>query len=246
MEDEISILVIEDEVLIAETVRLMLQDFGYHIANVCYDFETALDAIRKMDYDLVLTDINLGDGVNGRSGFALIRELKKIHDCPFIFLTAFYDKDTIQTAAAMRPSAYLAKPVNAANLYASVQLAVENFRNNELSVSGEKLPSPDYIYIKVGKRMIRLLWSDVYYLESVKNYVMIRTPEYENGLPIRSSLLYVIKNMIPEDQQDRFVKISRSVAIDRSIIRSVADQNLHTHFGIFKCSPEFLIQHLKS
>lgn len=239
MENEISILIIEDEVLIAETIRMMLEDFGYHVKAVCYDYDTALQAIEKGDFDLVLTDINLGEGIVRRSGFDLMAEMSRSRKCPFIFLTAFDDKDTIRKAAALHPSAYLTKPINAPNLYASVQLAAENFRNDRSSALTEKPPYPDYIYIKLGKRVFKVIWADVYYMESIKNYVLIKTAEFDSGLLIRSSLLHILEQMMPPYHRNRFVKISRSIAIDSAIIRSFSDQHVQTSFGTFKCSSEF-------
>jgi DNA-binding NarL/FixJ family response regulator len=127
MENEIDILIVEDEALIAQKIKMQLEDFGYNIVAVCYNYGSAEKAINETLFDVLITDINLGDGLEIKSGIQLAKALKQIKDCPVIFLTAFSDKDTIKKAAALSPSAYLVKPVNTANLYATVQLAVENF-----------------------------------------------------------------------------------------------------------------------
>ena len=103
MENELSILIVEDEALIAQTLRLMLDDFGLHVAGVCYDYEQALEAVRSAEYDLLLTDINLGEGQGVRSGFELVRAMQALRNVPFIFLTAYDDRDTIRQAASLRP-----------------------------------------------------------------------------------------------------------------------------------------------
>lgn len=236
MENEISILVIEDEVLIAETIRMMLEDFGYHISAVCYDYDTALQAIKGAEFDLVLTDINLGEGIDQRSGFGLMAELNKEKGIPFIFLTAFDDRDTIRKAANLHPSAYLTKPVNASNMYASIQIAVENFKNQHAPAPGGNIACPDFFYVKLGKRVLKIVWGDVYYLEAVKNYVVIKTAEYQAGLVIRSSLSRILEEMMPVAYRSRFVKISRSIAVDSMIIQSYSEQEVQTIFGNFKCS----------
>lgn len=71
MESEISILIIEDEALIAQNIKMQLESFGYSIAGVCYKFNAALKAIEEVDYDLVITDINLGDGMYEKVAFVL-------------------------------------------------------------------------------------------------------------------------------------------------------------------------------
>ena len=239
MENEISMLVIEDEALIAETIRMMLEDFGYRVNAVCHDYDAALRAIITTGFDLVLTDINLGEGIEKRSGFDLMSELKKLKSCPFIFLTAFDDRDTIRKAADLNPSAYLTKPVNAANLFASVQIALENFKKGTLADPTDHIPSLDYIYIKLGRRVFKVVWAEVYSMEAVKNYVVIKTAKYNAGLVIRSSLSRILEEMMPPYHRSRFVKISRSLAIDRKIILSCYETEVHTTFGNFKCSIDF-------
>lgn len=234
METELSILIVEDEALIAETIRLMLADFGFHIAGVCYDYDQALMAIHWGQYDLLLTDLDLGEGLRDRSGFGLVSTMQAIQEVPFIFLTAFDDHDTIRRAARLRPSAYLTKPINPATLYASIQVAMEHFRTSQPIPLVENPTAPDFIYTKVGKRLIKLFWAEVYQLESIKNYVLLRTAEHPYGVPIRSSLLSVMQAMMPVNQQERFVRISRSMLIDRSIIRSYSETQVETLHGIFK------------
>lgn len=239
MENEISMLVIEDEALIAETIRMMLEDFGYRVHAVCHDYDTSLQAIKNPGFDLVVTDINLGEGTDKRSGFGLMAELNRLKSCPFIFLTAFDDRDTIRKAADLHPSAYLTKPVSAANLFASVQIAVENFRNRTAAVPTDRISSLDYIYIKLGRRVLKIVWTDVYSLEAVKNYVVVKTAEYNSGLVIRSSLSRILEEMMPLYHRRRFVKISRSLAIDRNAILSCYETEVHTTFGNFKCNIDF-------
>ena len=239
MENELSILLVEDDVLIGETLRLMLEDFGYHVTGVCYTYAQALDAVCRLDYDLLITDINLGDGLTQQSGLTLIGNLDKLKKVPFIFLTAFDDRDTIRQAAALKPSAYLTKPVKPVTLYAAIQVAVENFSTNQMSSATNKHSSPAFMYVKVGKRLLKLFWSDVYLLESIKNYVLIRTARYDYGIPIRSSLLSVMHEMMPTDQKGRFVKINRRLVIVRTIIRSWSDTQVETIHGVFTVSADF-------
>jgi len=235
MENELSILIVEDEALIAETIRLMLEDFGYHVAGICYGYDQALGAVCSAEYDLLLTDIDLGEGRQERSGFGLVKALTACRRVPFIFLTAFDDRDIIRQAASLMPSAYLTKPINPASLYACIQVGMEAFRSQQ--PPAPVAPArPGFFYTKVGRRLVKLDWSAVYQLESVKNYVLVRTAEYPYGLPLRSSLVSVWQAMMPVAQQARFVQISRSMVIDRAIIRSYGAMTVETRYGVFKCT----------
>jgi DNA-binding response OmpR family regulator len=236
MENNIDILIIEDEALIAETIRMQLEDFGYHICNVCYKFETAMQAIEKADYDLVITDINLGHGIDEKSGLVLMNQMKRVKKCPFIFLTAFSDRDTLKKATSLYPSAYLVKPVNEANLFAAIQLAVENYQNTKSPgyENSDEKPAPDYFFVKSGTRLIKVFWKDVYCLESVKNYVRIKSTAHTADLLVRASLQQFLKSNIPEIFRKLFVKINRSTAIAKDTILKINEDSVETRFGIFE------------
>lgn len=236
MENNIDILIIEDEAIIAETIRQQLEDFGYNISNVCYKFETAERAIEKADFDLVITDINLGSGLNEKSGLILMERMKRIKKCPFIFLTAFGDRDTLKKATSLYPSAYLVKPVNAANLFAAIQLAVENYQNIKSpgydSIEEESIP--DYFFVKSGTKLIKVFWKEVYCLESVKNYVRIKSAAHNTDLLVRASLQQFLRANVPEVFRRLFIKINRSTAITKDSILKINEDSVETRFGIFE------------
>jgi DNA-binding response OmpR family regulator len=246
MENNIDILVIEDEALIAETIRMQLEDFGYHICNVCYKYETAVEAIEKADYDLVITDINLGHGIDEKSGLTLMNQMKRIKKCPFIFLTAFSDRDTLKKAISMYPSAYLVKPVNAANLFASIQLAVENYQHTRSPgyEMNDPEPVPDYFFVKSGTRLIRICWKEVYCIESVKNYVRIRSTAHHTDLLVRASLQQFLNTNVPEVFRRLFIKINRSTAIAKDTILQIHDNRVETRFGIFEKTGDINLEEL--
>jgi two-component system, LytTR family, response regulator LytT len=244
MENEIDILLVEDEALIAENIKMHLEDFGYHITKVCYNYTTALQAITENSFDVLITDINLGDGIDKKSGIQLAQQLQQIKSCPIIFLTAFSDKDTIKKATALSPSAYLVKPVNAPNLYAAVQLAVENFSKHTSAELDEKADVPDYFFIKQGNNLIKLFWKDIYHMEALKNYVKIKTPDYNTGVLFRGSLQQVLQNMLPAAFKGNFVKISRSEAITKNSITKVGKGFIETTYGQFKISSDLKIEDL--
>jgi DNA-binding response OmpR family regulator len=236
MENNIDILIIEDEVLIAETIRMQLEDFGYNICNVCYKYETAMQAIEKADYDVVITDINLGHGIDEKSGLSLMNLMKRIKKCPFIFLTAFSDRDTLKKAVSLYPSAYLVKPVNAANLFAAIQLAVENYQNTQSPEydTGDGEAVPDYFFVKSGTKLIKVFWKDVYCLESVKNYVRIKSTAHHADLLVRASLQQFLKSNMPENFRKLFIKINRSTAIAKHTILKINENSVETQFGVLE------------
>lgn len=239
MENDIDILLIEDEALIAETLRMQLEDFGYNISEVCYTYGTALKAIEKASYDLVITDINLGNGADDRSGLSLMNHIKRVKKCPFIFLTALSDRDTLKKATSLYPSAYLVKPVNAANLFAAIQLAVENYQHARSAAieNSDQESVPDYFFVKNGTRLIKVFWKDIYCMESVKNYVRIKNTDHADLL-VRASLQQFLKANIPAIFRNLFIRINRSTAIAKNTILKINEDSVETRYGIFEKTGE--------
>ncbi len=238
MENEINILIVEDEALIAQNIKMQLEDFGYAITGVCYNYDAAIKAIAATNYDVLITDINLGDGIDKKSGLQLAQQVKQSKNCPVIFLTAFSDKDTIKKAAVSSPSAYLVKPINAAGLFAAVQLAVENYNNTKNSIE-EINKLPDYFFVKQGAKFVKIFWQEVYHLEAIKNYVKIKTTMHTCAFLVRGSLQQVMQVMIPLHLQNKFIKISRAEAVEKSSIINIEKDIMETKYGKFKLSGEF-------
>ncbi len=143
-----------------------------------------------------MTDINLGDGIDTKSGLQIAQHLKQKKDCPIIFLTAFSDRDTIKKATALSPSAYLGKPVTAAYLFAAVQIAVDNYLNKQIP-QVEKEETPDFFFVKQGTKYVKVFWKDVYHLEAIKNYVKIAITGQSSCALISGSLQNVLHNLLP-------------------------------------------------
>lgn len=228
MESKLSILIVEDEALIAENLRLTLEDLGYQVPEACYTYAEAMEAFQRLPPDLVMLDINLSSADPAQDGLALGKYLAEHTDLPFIFLTAYNDLDTIRQATGLAPSGYLIKPVNMATLFAAVQTALANAGSRTTAA----LPTPEmqtqalpeYFFVKVGQRTHKLLWNDVVSMEAGKNYVTLRTADPTRGYPLRSSLSYVVDNLVPEHLRNNFVRASRSLVLNSALITSF-DQN---------------------
>ncbi len=237
MENEISILIVEDEGLIAHHIKTLLQSFGYSIAGVFYKYQKALIAIDELRFDVLITDINLGSGIDEKSGIQIAEHAKQKKDCPVIFLTAFSDRDIIKKASALTPSAYLVKPVNAANLFAAVQLAVDNFIAKDKSTI-EKEEMPNYFFAKQGSQLIKIFWKDIYHLEYVKNYVKIKSTQHKFAVLIRGSLKQMLEAMLPPAYKNNFIRINRSEIIAKRDILKMDKEVVETAYGKYKLSSE--------
>lgn len=100
------ILIVEDEVLIANFIEKMLRKEGFSNLEIANDIKTAEVKFNTFRPDIVLMDINL-EGPN--TGIDLAA--KKNEEAKIIYITAQNDPDTIQKAISTNPETYLTKPV---------------------------------------------------------------------------------------------------------------------------------------
>src|SRR5690348_12950127 len=107
MSAEIKIGIVEDELIIAEKIKLLLEGMGYLICEPVSSYDEALAMIEKEKPDMLLLDINLNDK---KDGIDLAEQVNRQHRIPFIFLTANSDRATIERAKKVNPNAYLVKP----------------------------------------------------------------------------------------------------------------------------------------
>lgn len=123
----IKALIIEDEPLIAEDIRDCLSNLDYQPVDVAYSKEQAFRFLEKYDLDIVLLDINLGSKTDGIEIAKIINEKYKI---PFIYLTSYSDKATLEMAKITRPWGYLVKPFQEHDLFTSLEIALFNFSSS--------------------------------------------------------------------------------------------------------------------
>ena len=116
-----NILVVEDEGIIAEDIRVTLERVGHNVVAVCASGEEAIGLVDEHPPDLVLMDIHLAGAVDGIETAARIRSR---HDLPIIYLTAYADSETLLRAKETGPFAYLVKPFDEKDLKPAIELTL--------------------------------------------------------------------------------------------------------------------------
>jgi DNA-binding NarL/FixJ family response regulator len=133
------ILIVEDELIVAENIGAILEGEGYEVCGIAMSADEALVLFEEKNPHLVLCDIFIK---GSRNGIALAAELRKRTDVPFIFLTAYADRDTVKQASATQPAAYLIKPFAEKQLIAAVDTALLTFYQRDVAADGQMLPEP--------------------------------------------------------------------------------------------------------
>lgn len=124
MNTRIRIVVVEDEVLIAEDIRDCLTNVDYSVEAVVHNKEDAIEALEFIQPDLALLDINLGDDYHG---FDIAKVINERIFCPFLYLTSYSSKEIINQAKHTRPMGYIVKPFSEADLFSAVEIGLFNF-----------------------------------------------------------------------------------------------------------------------
>ena len=124
------ILVVEDEPLVAQDLAMILEKGGYQIAGVANDGLTALEYLNSRKPDLALLDINLS---STHSGFDIAEVIREKYHIPFIFITAFSDRHTLEKAKGLMPDAYIIKPFKKKDVLVNVELAFHKYESQDSS-----------------------------------------------------------------------------------------------------------------
>lgn len=136
--EDIKILVVEDENIIALNIKKKLKSFGYTVPAIV---STAEDAIKMTEItfpDLILMDVMLKGEMDGVQA---IEEIRKKFDIPVIYLTAYSDDEVLERAKLTQPYGYIVKPFKANDLRTNIEIAL--YRHKMEKSTGKKNDAPD-------------------------------------------------------------------------------------------------------
>jgi len=124
--NEIRVLIVEDEPVIATNLSMYLNNNDFSVSGIAYDFDEAVLQLRQNTPDAAILDIGMELNDDGIHLAELINSRYKI---PFIFVTSYADRETLQKAKRVEPSGYIVKPFNEKTLLASLEIAISNHAN---------------------------------------------------------------------------------------------------------------------
>lgn len=201
-----SVLIVEDEVLIAEYLKDTLHSLGAYDVSLAYNKPQAIEHISACKPDLILLDVRLDKEYDG---IAIAEYIAEHEDIPFIFISAHSDQEILGMALRTKPEAYLTKPFKKMDVFAAVTLAIEAQKNKKRN-----------FVFKDGYDTVVLDCSDILYLESDGNYVSIVTNE--KRYTIRHSLDACLQQLPPDD----FKRIHRSYIVNLSVVEKITSKSV--------------------
>jgi len=116
------ILIVEDELIIAQNLKIRLEKLGYDVTDITIDAEETRTSLTREVPDLVLMDIAL---YGGNDGVVLAKWIDRNYKIPVIYVTSHTDNSTFERASKSMPYGYLIKPFNPKELYNAIELALQ-------------------------------------------------------------------------------------------------------------------------
>lgn len=173
------ILVVEDEVFIAEDIRFALEDLGYEVCDICYDSESALDAVFKYRPDMVMLDINIR---GTRDGIEVAGIIQQDYQIPFIYLSSLTDAQTLDRAKKTFPMGYLVKPFKKKDLLTTIEMAIFKFSSSLQQKNRDKSYIDSLLKNPLSSREYELLLDIIEGLNNSqiakKHYISVNTVKY--------------------------------------------------------------------
>ncbi|MCX6290883.1 MAG: response regulator [Bacteroidetes bacterium] len=117
----LKIMIVEDEIIVAKDIQHILKKLGYEAFDPYSNGKKALDSIEKLNPDLILLDINLKG--SDLDGIQVAEQIHQNYEIPFIFLTAFSDKNTLERAKLTEPYGYIIKPFEEDDIRTAIEIA---------------------------------------------------------------------------------------------------------------------------
>jgi PAS domain S-box-containing protein len=116
-----SILVVEDEALIAADLVQILSTLGYTVQKPVATGEDAIRSVKTRKPDLVLMDIKL---IGDMDGIETAEKIRAFADIPLVYLTAFTDDTRLTKAQLTEPYGYILKPAHKHVLHGTIEMAL--------------------------------------------------------------------------------------------------------------------------
>ena len=152
------ILIVEDEPIIAADIESSLMQHDYDIAGIAYSANQALDMLVNRYPDLVLLDIALKGDKDGIHIAEIIREKFQI---PFIYLTSFSDRLTLERAKPTMPYGYIVKPFKDKDLLTTIEIGMYRYAsdNNTAHLIKETIEQKNNLQLtKMEYNIILKIW----------------------------------------------------------------------------------------
>jgi two-component system, LytTR family, response regulator len=206
-------LVVDDEPPAREIIRRYIEEMPLlELVGECSNAIQALTLLQQTRVDLMFLDIRMPQ-LNGNDFLKTIKTPPKV-----IFTTAYadyamegYELDVVD---------YLLKPIHFDRFIKAVSKTFQltNMQPANPVVIEEQAHEDPFVYFRADRKMVKVMLRDIFYIESMKDYVKIVTC---SGTIISKQSISSVEEMLPEK---KFIRTHRSFIISLEKIRSFTNE----------------------
>lgn len=225
--EKLNIFIVEDESIVAKDIQNSLTKLGYNVVGFANNGKDAIDKITELMPDLVLMDIMIKGGL---TGIEVSEKIKEKMNVPVIFLTAYADEGTLARAKITEPYGYILKPFKEIDLHSTIEMAVYKHQKDSALlkerdflyslVENKDEKTKDILFVKSNSRLVKVYLKDIYFIEALKDYVIINT-EFA-----RYTVHSTMKELDKKLGNVEFARVHRSFIARLDKIQSIDNQNV--------------------
>ena len=197
---------VDDEKLVLDLLVDNIEQVPYlQLVKACRNAMEAIEVLQKEKIDLIFLDIQMPK----LSGLQLIQTLQ---NPPMVILITAYEQYALE-GYNLNVVDYLLKPVSFERFLKACNKAKELFDLKSDKGTVQKETIPDHIFVNVEYTLVKILFSDILFIEGLKDYIKIHLASSHKPVLTKLSL----KAMEEKLPSDKFIRIHKSyiVAADK-------------------------------
>ena len=218
-------IIIEDERLAQDVIKAHLQKSDrFTLVGVYRTAPEAREALENEEVDLIFLDIQLP----GMTGLNFLRSLT---NPPLVVFTTAYPEYALESYE-FNVIDYLLKPVS----YERFSKTVDKIMDGKIfkaPVKETKSLSQEHIFIRSNSKFFRVGFQDIIYIQGMKDYLKIHTPEH---IIITHQTMAEMENILPAD---RFIRIHKSYIVAFTRIRAVFGNSVEMEKDLLPIGPNY-------
>ena len=200
------VLIIDDEPLAQDVIETYIEMMPeIELVKKCTNAIEANAALKEYDIDLIFLDIQMPK-ITG------LEFLKSLSNPPLVIFTTAYAEHALE-GFELNAVDYLLKPISLDRFMKAVNKASELFKQSEQKEA--YADEDDFVFIKADKKLMKLAYKDILYIEGLKDYVIIRK---NKG---RIITLQTMKSLEAKLPSHLFKRVHRSYIVNLSQIDAI-------------------------
>jgi len=207
----IKCIIVEDEALAQDVIQSHLQKVDrFELVGICNNALEAKELLDKKEVDLMFLDIQLP----GMTGLHFLRTLP---NPPLVVVTTAYSEYAIESYE-FNIIDYLLKPISFERFLKTVDKIVHGRLFTTPPVKEKDDPPGDHIFVKSNSKFFKVNFSEIVYIESMKDYIKVFTKQ---TVIITKQSISSVEAMLPEKD---FIRVHRSYIVSLQKIKSFTSE----------------------